>query len=237
MTRREALLALTAVRAAASTPRAQQFPLTSLEGLDILNIKAQAGAYRGTRAVRLLDSRTGTQPNMTNGRAVGKVGGQEGIAILTGSEFEDGIIEAVIAGTPRAGSDVSTARGFVGVAFRVQKDAARFECFYIRPTNGRADDQLRRNHSTQYISSPDFPWEKLRTENPGVYESYCDLEAGAWTRVKIVVSGVEARLFVNDAAQPCLIVKDLKLGKTKGQVGLWIGADTDGWFSNVKVTT
>jgi hypothetical protein len=44
----------------------------------------------------------------------------------------------------------------------------------LRPTNGRADDQVRRNHSTQYISYPDFPWYRLREETPGMYESYSD---------------------------------------------------------------
>lgn len=87
-------------------------------------------------------------------------------------------------------------------------------------TNGRADDQLQRNHAAQYVSHPDFPWERLREENPGIYESYVDLEAGGWTRIKIVVSGIKAQLYVDGAAQPCLIVNDLKLGETHGQVAL-----------------
>jgi hypothetical protein len=37
------------------------------------------------------------------------------------------------------------------------------------------------------------------------------------------------------ADQPCLIVNDLKLGETRGQIGLWVGADTDGYFSNLTV--
>lgn len=44
------------------------------------------------------------------------------------------------------------ARGFIGVAFRIDSSNAKYECIYIRPTNGRAD-QVRRNHSVQYISS------------------------------------------------------------------------------------
>ena len=38
------------------------------------------------------------------------------------------------------------------------------------------------------------------------------LETGGWTHVKVDVSGVRARLFVNGAAQPTLIVNDLKRG-------------------------
>jgi hypothetical protein len=141
------------------------------------------------------------------------------------------VIEAEIAGVPRPGANEG-ARGFVGIAFRVQMSDT-FEAFYIRPTNGRADDQLRRNHSTQYISEPEWPWHRLRKEHPGVYESYTDLEPGVWTRVKIVVTGTKAQLYVNGAGQPCLIVNDLKHGESSGAVALWIGSGTEAYFSNV----
>src|SRR5258708_35623672 len=141
-------------------PQSATFPLDSLSGLEALNVKAEATTYRGRSCIRLLD-----QPGGKQGHAV---------AILTGTDFEDGTIEAEIAGVPRAGA-VEAARGFIGVAFRVQPHADRFECFYVRPTNGRAEDQLRRNHSTQYTSEPDYPWDRLRQDNPGVYESYVDL--------------------------------------------------------------
>jgi hypothetical protein len=117
----------------------------------------------------------------------------------------------------------------------VQPHGSHFECFYLRPTNGRANDQLRRNHSTQYISHPDFPWYRLREETPGVYESYTDLVPGAWTPIRIVVSGIQAQLYVNGAEQPCLVVNDLKLGETQGQIALWIGAGTEAYFSTVVV--
>ena len=59
---------------------------------------------------------------------------------------------------------IRASRGFVGVAFRVAADQSRFECIYLRPTNGRVEDQVRRNHSVQYISVPGFPWPFLRKE-------------------------------------------------------------------------
>jgi len=52
------------------------------------------------------------------------------------------------------------------------------EVFYLRPTNGRADDQLRRNHAVQYVSHLEFPGHRLRQESPGVYESYADRPLG-----------------------------------------------------------
>src|SRR5262249_52956180 len=131
-----------------------------------------------------------------------------------------------------AGPDM---RGFISIAFRTQDHGARFECFYVRFTNGRADDQLRRNHSTQYISHPEFPWERLRKENPGVYESYTDLEPDAWTKIKIVAAGTKTLLFINNGSQPALIVNDLKQGDPHGAIALWIGDDTDAFFSNLPV--
>ena len=94
---------------------------------------------------------------------------------------------------------------------------------------------MRRNHSVQYVSSPDYPWYRLRKENPGVYESYADIVAGEWTKVRIEVEGTKARLYVNGAAQPSLIVNDLKLGEGRGQVALWTTVETDGYFSNLTV--
>jgi hypothetical protein len=53
--------------------------------------------------------------------------------------------------------------------------------------------------------------------------------------MKIVVSGTETSLYVNDAPQPCLIVNDLKLGETHGQIALWAHTSTDGFFFNLIV--
>ena len=153
----------------------------------------------------------------------------------TRDEFESEQVELDLAGGPRAGA-FEGARGFVGIAFHVQEDPLRYECFYLRPTNGRAENQLRRNHSSQYVSHPEFPWHRLRQESPGLYESYVDLMPGEWTRVKIVLSGTEARLFVHGAEQPTLIVKDLKLGDTEGGIAVWIGTGTEAHFADLKVT-
>ena len=108
--------------------------------------------------------------------------------------------------------------------------------FYLRPTNGRADDQLRRNHAVQYVSEPEYPWHRLRQESPGVYESYADLEAGAWTTMRIEVAGRTARLYVNGASQPCLIVNDLKRGDVSGRIALWADVQTDAYFGPISVT-
>lgn len=77
-------------------------------------------------------------------------------AVVSGPGFGDGTIEVEVAGAPAPGS-AAAARGFIGIAFHLRPEPLRFELLYLRPTNGRADDQLRRNHSTQYVSFPDWP--------------------------------------------------------------------------------
>lgn len=185
---------------------------------ETVNVKVEAAKYKGKNAIHV----------------VGIVDGEQ-LAILKNSDFKNGTIEIEVSGQPLPNAGAG-ARGFIGLAFRVrQTDSVRYECFYIRPTNGRADDQLRRNHSTQYISHPRYPWFKLRQENPGVYESYVDLVAGEWTKLKIVVRDKEARLYVHGADQPSLIVKDLKQDLVSGAIALWIDSGTDAYFTNLKI--
>jgi hypothetical protein len=109
----------------------------------------------------------------------------------------------------------------------------RFTC---APKNGRSEDQLQRNHSAQYESEPEYPWQRLRQETPGKYETYVDLVPGDWTKVRIEVHGGKARLFVNGSNQPVLVVNDLKHGQSSGSIALWIGPGTVAHFSNLRIT-
>jgi hypothetical protein len=180
--------------------------------------KLESVEYKGKHAIKIVEN--------------GDVGNGEAYAIVKGAAFHNGEIEVEMAGQP-AGGAVAAARGFIGIAFRIQD--GRFEYIYLRPTNGRADDQVRRNHSVQYSAHPDFSFAVSRTQAPEKYESYADLEPGVWTRYRITVEGTKARLYVNGAAQPCLIVNDLKLGDTSGGVALWIGPGTEGYFAGLHI--
>ncbi len=219
------VLALTCVAVAISPPAlvAQSFSLDSAHGLKPSLVAIEPATYMGRKCVRVIPAGGGPQS------------GGGGLAIMTGTEFHDGTIELDVSGKPGAGA-AGDARGFVGVAFRVQPDGAKYECFYIRPTNGRAEDQERRNHATQYVSPPDYEWFRLRKETPGKYESYADIVTGEWTKLKVEVHGVKARLYVNGVTQPTLLVKDLKLGDSKGAVALWIGPGTEAHFANLKLS-
>jgi hypothetical protein len=200
---------------------AQRGALISDPGkLTLRNVTATRAQYRGREAIRVVPT-----PDAAG----------ETIAIIPDTDFRDGTIEIDVAGVPGAGADTA-ARGFVGVAFRVDQSGDRYAAFYLRPTNGRANDQLRRNHATQYIAHPDYPWHRLRREQPGVYESYVDLEPGVWTSMRVDVQGGVARLYVNGSAQPVLIVNDMKNPPSSGRIALWIGAGTEAHFSRLRVT-
>jgi hypothetical protein len=183
------------------------------------NVSVAQTNYKGRRAVQII-----AKPEALNATSY---------ALVKDVSFRDGVIEVDLAGQPAAGT-FAAARGFIGIAFRVQGDG-RYEYIYLRPTNGRADDQVRRNHSTQYSSYPDFDFARSRQEAPEKYESYVDLEPGVWTKYKIEVEGRKARLYVNGAEQPCLIVNDLKLDPLSGGVALWVGPGTEGYFSNLRI--
>jgi hypothetical protein len=151
--------------------------------------------------------------------------------------FSNGTIEVMLLSRllPTATPD---SRGFIGLAFRINKDNSRFESIYIRPTNGRAEDQLRRNHSTQYFSYPDYKFDRLRKEAEGKYESYADMGLNEWIKMKIVVKNAQAKLYLNDNLQPVLIVNDLKLGAANsGAIGLFVDGGTDAFFRDIKVVT
>lgn len=158
-----------------------------------------------------------------------------GMAMINGQSFRDGTIEVDVAGR-RGPHAVPSDRGFVGMVFRLSADRSKSEYIYLRPDNGRAEDQVQRNHSVQYSSHPDFPWPRLRKEFPEKYESYVDLQPGVWTHMRIDVSGTTARLFVHNNTQPNLIVNDLKHGVSEGGVALWIGAGSEAFFSNLRIT-
>ena len=208
--RRASLLALLAVQLAAQTP----------DRLVAKNVSLAQITYKGRSAVQVM-----AKPEAVNATSY---------AVIKDVQFRDGTIEVDLAGQPAAGA-AEAARGFIGIAFRIQSDGS-YEYIYLRPTNGRADDQVRRNHSTQYSSYPDFDFARSRQEAPGKYESYVDLEPGVWTKFKIEVDGRKARLYVHGAEQPCLIVNDLKLEPRGGGVALCIGPGTEGYFSNLKIT-
>ncbi|MGA8152651.1 MAG: hypothetical protein WB952_17000 [Terriglobales bacterium] len=204
----------------AQTPaRVQTFPLRDTTGLIAPKLKTEAVTYLGRKCVRI------TMEGEDH----------EGLALLPGSDFQDGVIEADIALKITMPPGVRYP-GFVGIAFRVRPDASHYELFYVRPGNSEAADQVMRNHSVQYVSEPDFGWYRLRREWPSVYESHAELAMGAWTKVRIEVAGRAAKLYLNGSDKPSLLVDGLKGEDLHGAIGLWSFTDEEAYFSNVRIT-
>ena len=203
---------------AQTTQKAQVFPLRDTVGLIATKAKMDPVTYLGRPAVRLT--------------VEGEDG--DGIAILPGTDFQDGTIEAEIALKPTTPPGVRYP-GFVGIAFR-SRDASHFEMFYVRPGNSAAPDQLQRNHAVQYVAGPDFGWYRLRREWPSVYESTGELAMETWTKLKIEVAGRTAKLYLNGSSKPSLVVDGLKGEDLHGSVGLWSFTNEESYFSNVRIT-
>ena len=200
----------------------QTLLLNSEKGLELINVKADVVEHDGKNGIQIT-------------KVEGEINGGT-LVIIPEINFKNGTIEIELTGEPAAGA-APQMRGFVGVAFHVDpSDYSSYKCFYLRPTNGRENNQLQRNHSTQYVSHPEYPWFRLRKENPGLYESYVDLVPGEWTKMKIEVSGKSAKLFLHDAEQPCLIVNDLKHGEIEGKIALWLHSSTLARYRNLVLT-
>jgi hypothetical protein len=204
----------------AETPgRVQTFPLRDATGLIAPKVKTESVNYLGRKSVRM--TMEGED--------------RDGLALLPGTDFQDGVIEADIALKITTPPGVRYP-GFVGIAFRVSPDASHYELFYVRPGNSEAADQAMRNHAVQYVSEPDFGWYRLRREWPWVYESHAELAMGTWTRVRIEVAGRAAKLYLNGSAKPSLVVDGLKGEDLHGAVGLWGFTNEETYFSNVRIT-
>lgn len=148
---------------------------------------------------------------------------------LDGFEFNNGTIEFDAKGKsePPQGS-------FVGVAFRVVDDVV-YDAVYFRPFNFRASDAERKSHAVQYVSSPLWNWDRLRSEKPGQYEMPIDPapDGDMWFHAKIVLEGQEIRVFVNNAEEPALQVTALN-DRSGGSVGIWCYGY--GVIANLQVT-
>lgn len=190
------------------------------EGLSFVNLETQTGIYKGEAAVY------GKQKESDKG---------SGLMIIDDLTLSTGVIEFDLAGG-RSEDSHPQSRGFLGLAFRISEDNSAYDCFYLRAANGRADDQLQRNHTVQYFSSPDNHWPKLREETPGKYETYVDMVPNEWTHVKIIIEENRAEIYVHNATQPTMMVNDLLGTNTSGKVALWVGPGTDAYFSNLLIT-
>ena len=156
-------------------------------------------------------------------------------AKLTGSSFHNGVIEVDM--LSRLLPDAPDfARGFIGVAFRISEDDTAFESYYVRPTNGRTDDPVRKAHGSQYFSYPKYTFAWFREHGITEYEAPVDIGLNEWIHLKAVIENERAEFFINGV--PALTVTDLKHGSgARGAVGLFVDIGTEAFFKDLTITT
>ncbi len=149
-------------------------------------------------------------------------------------EFEDGTISVDIRAQLN-GHWPEGARGFAGLAFRVQPDAASFESVYLRPTNGRraGAPSPRDQRAIQYFAYPQWRFERLRTTYPDVYETGADIDIDQWTTLRVEVDADRLDAYVDDVLT--LAVDPTLLPPLRGRIGLFVDIGTVAWFSNLLV--
>jgi hypothetical protein len=156
-------------------------------------------------------------------------GFQEGVVWLKDVTFSTGTIEVDL-----RGKDVFQ-KSFIGIAFH-GVDSITQDIVYFRPFNFQSEDPIRKIHAVQYVSHPDFTWNKLREEKNGIYEKGIDPPPSPkdWFRAKIVVGDTQIKVYVNNASTPSLTVDKLNTRKS-GLIGL-SNEGLAGDFANLTIT-
>ncbi|MGS2739286.1 hypothetical protein [Sinomicrobium sp. M5D2P17] len=155
---------------------------------------------------------------------------------LAGENLENGTIEVKVLSQIQDPSPFLGARGFIGLAFRINNSNSEFESVYLRPANGRADNQFKRNHTVQYFSYPDYKFDRLRTESAGLYETYADISLDEWIHLKLEIQEKKAVLYINNQIYPSFIVTQMKGKNKSGGIGLFVDIGTIGYFKDLKIS-
>ena len=152
-----------------------------------------------------------------------------GLAIIEDINFETGTIELDLKGENTPG------RSFVGIAFNIQNDST-YEAIYFRPFNFQAKEQIRRDHSVQYISLPKHDWRLLRTNNEGQFEAEFGRQPSPedWFKIKIKIEKERVVVYDKETDKELLAVKRL-VKPISNKIALWTGNNSKGAFRNLSI--
>jgi hypothetical protein len=143
----------------------------------------------------------------------------KGFAWARDLDFQNGTIEADV--TPDANGQ------FMGLAFRVQS-ADSYELIFFRPGASGSTQAIQYTPGLLGANA----WQIYTGDG---YSAAAEIPHDQWLHVRVVVAGLVAKLFLNRAAEPALVVPDLKLGYVKGSIGFW-GNAGGGYLSNLTYT-
>lgn len=223
-------LALISVTLAGGQTELQKASLEKQRVFDFSDLNPEQWAIneKNTRVIELEDEDGRKRRILRIDRA------QTQLAYIRNFVFENGTIDCDMRGG-----------AYLGIAFRIQ-DGGRCEVLYFRPPKVEGWE-----HTIQYIAKgmKDYgSWEWLRKNYPGRYETDIvpippnkpgrhwwndpDPFSDEWFHVKVLVSGKEAKIFVNDNKEPSLVIGDLKHSVQSGTVGVYAWR---GEFANLRV--
>ena len=148
----------------------------------------------------------------------------EGMALLKGIEFCNGIIEMDVA--------CKGGREFAGILFRIKpglltsdRNYSDSEQFYLRPHKSGLPDAL------QY--TPMFNgqtcWQLYSGDG---FIAEAEIPYKRWFHLKMEISGTQARVFLDNSSEPDLIINDLKQGDSKGAIAIYGSFPGQTHFSN-----
>lgn len=144
-----------------------------------------------------------------------------GVATVKDFEMRDGVIDVDVA-TPAK-------RGFFGFYFRIADDRANFEEVYLRQHKSGLPDAM------QYtpVLNTGRNWQIFN--GPG-FTGAVDIPKATWFHLRLVVTGAQAKLYVEDMDKPALEIDDLKTGTQKGQVAVYV-LTGETYYSNFQIRT
>ena len=243
------------------TGQYKAYPLDSLEGLQLNGVLAKVDTLQGRKCLNLVSAPEVIESDGPTFAILEDSNFHNGIIeiSLAGTEPED------TAGKRFFGDFVGIAFRIQSDASKVDPkldpkinpaNVAQFECLYFRPGHGFDEDQMARNRTIQYFAYQKYLFnnlryeylqqEKLRQEQrqkklqvtafPKMYEAYAPIAPKEWFKMRAEIIGTTAKLYVNGAAQPSLIVNDLKLGDSKGPIGLFVERESVAYYADLKVT-
>lgn len=151
----------------------------------------------------------------------------DGVLWYQDLSFENGTIEFDIKGRDLRGES------FVGLAFH-GLDKNNLDLIYYRPFNFKSE--VKKNNALQYVSLPEYTWQKLREEHPGVYENAVNPvpDPNGWVHTTVVIDYPIVKVFVDNSDVPSLTIEQLSKRK-KGWIGFWVGSNSEGEFKNLKI--
>lgn len=153
----------------------------------------------------------------------------EGIIWLPVKDFKNGTIKVTM-----RGQDVFQ-RSFIGIAFHGQNDTT-YDAVYCRPFNFFAKDSIRKIHAIQYISHPNYTWEKLRTERNGIYEKAITNppNPNGWFTLTLKISHKTIEAYINKEKTPSL--KVVKISDfNSGKIGIFVADRSGGDFRSANI--